>query len=208
MSRGERISLRHALARRGDVRRGRRYPRRSAGAAALVAVGLPRGRRARAAGRARRRPAGQGAHQRLAAVHHPLGVSGRRVALPARLHDRRDRRLRRPGRLDVRAGRPHSCRHVRLAAPRREAAAAPSVVSVEADLRGQSPLGDGAGRGEPDARARAAPGHLRRGAGGGAAAAGACDARGRGAAGRRGSARRGPRVFDDPVAQEVRRKSG
>ena len=70
---------------RGDVRRGRRHPRRSAGASALVAVGVSAASRA-ATGRCERpRPPRAAAHQRLAAVHADVGVRDRRVALPARL---------------------------------------------------------------------------------------------------------------------------
>src|SRR5205085_11522030 len=54
-------------------------------------------------------------------------------------------------------GRTDRGRGLRLAHPRREAAAAPPLRVAQADLRRESPLGDGARRGEPEARAAPPP---------------------------------------------------
>ena len=86
-----------------------------------------------------------------------VGVRGRRVALPVRLRARRERRFRRPRRVDVPPGRPVRRHHLRLAAARGEAAAPAAVVPDEAAVRSEPPVGDGAGRGEPEAGAGAAP---------------------------------------------------
>ncbi len=59
----------------------------------------------RAARRAWARPPHAPAHQRLPAVHARLGLRGHRDALSVRVHARRERRLRRPRRVDLRAGR-------------------------------------------------------------------------------------------------------
>jgi hypothetical protein len=49
--------------------------------------------------------------------------------------------------------------------PCRETAAAPTHLPAQTDLRGQPPVGDGPGRGEPAPRARASPRRDARGAG-------------------------------------------
>ncbi|PYQ87225.1 MAG: hypothetical protein DMG03_05955, partial [Acidobacteria bacterium] len=95
------------------------------------------------------------------AVHADVGVRGRGVTISVRLHDRRQRRLRGRRRLDVRRERSVRRRRVRLAYPRREAAAAQPVVPAEANLRSEPPLGDGARRGEPGPGAGAPPRHDR-----------------------------------------------
>ena len=84
------------LARRGDLRRGRRRARRSAVAAALVAVGVPDGRGDRAAGLA-----GLGRRVRLLTKGWlPYTLRGSplsRARLSERIHDCGRRRFRGPG---------------------------------------------------------------------------------------------------------------
>src|SRR5436190_11868571 len=160
----------------------------------MVAVGVSRRAGAASGGCTRNRPPGCGAHARLAAVHTALAIRGGRVELSARLHHRGERRLRRPRHLDFPAGRAARRHRLRLAAPRREAAAAPPVVSAEAAVRGKPSVGDGPGRGEFAARAGAPARGVGRGASLCAAAARTGDVRRHRTAGRHARGRRAGRL--------------
>ena len=130
-------------------------------------------RRAAAARRARPRPPRAAAHQGLAAVHARRGSSSS-SSRAIRTASRSSRRGDFDGRgvwtfeQDGRVRR----HHLRLAAARGEAAAAQPVVPAEAAVRGEPPVGDGAGRGEPEAGARAPPRDVRGRARASSAAAG------------------------------------
>ncbi len=87
----------------------------------MVAVRVPRRRRARAGRGGRRRQARAPPDEGLAAVHALLGPPGHGVPPSARLRDRSAGGPRGPRRVDVRAGRRLDDRELRLESARREA---------------------------------------------------------------------------------------
>lgn len=84
-------------------------------------------------------------HERMAAVYAPVAAAPDEDGSSARVFARSLGRFRGYGGVDFRPGRA-ICRYcLRLASQGRETVAAVSVVSVEANLFGESPVGDGAG---------------------------------------------------------------
>ena len=128
--------------------------------------------------------------------------------LPARLHDCRDGRPGRNRCLDVRAGWRRCRHHLRLADPGREAAAPQAVVSAQAAVRGEPPVGDGRRGAELEARTGTAAGDLGRRAPGDSGAARPDDAGGRGACwcGRGRCDRRGVPGVPNAAGSQVRLK--
>ena len=145
--------------RHGDVddTGGRRHSGRPARLSALVAVCLPR-RRAASPPDAR----GLGRRVRLHTkgwLPYTLQWEFEVVesTYPYRLRDRGERRFRGPWRVDLRRAWFAGPHHLRLADPGRKASLATPFVSAQADLRSESPMGDGARRGEPETRTSASP---------------------------------------------------